>query len=311
MTVVELRQLRYFVAVAEELHFTRAAERLGISQPPLSQQIQKLEAELGVELFARTRRRVALTEPGRVLLEGARRTLAEAELALRDIRRAARGEVGTLTLGAVGSAWYALLPPLLRGYRERYPDVELVLRQLSTAQQVERLLSGTLDAGLLRPPIDVRTPRGHPAAANEPSIATETIVREPLLAALPENHRLASRESIDLAELAGEPFIIFPRRYGPGGYDQIMALCRAAGFTPTIAQEAIEMHHITGLVAAGLGVALITASGRALRPAAIAYRPLAGITATWDLALAWRSDDRTPVLARFLDFARDSVGLAQ
>lgn len=290
--MVELRQLRYFVAVAEELHFTRAAERLRMAQPPLSQQIRRLEAELNVRLFVRTKRKVELTGEGRVLLEGARRTIEEADRALYDVRRAASGEIGRLTVGFVGSATYALLPEVLRGYRERFPDVELVLRQITTAEQVELLNSGTIQVGFLRPPID------------DPAIATETVSREPLLVALPDTHPLAARATIELHALAGEPFILFPRRLGQGVFDQIVHLCQAAGFSPRIEQEAVEMHTITGLVAAGLGVSLVPSSVQHLRSDGIVYRPIAGEQPTWEMAVAWQRHDQSSLTRGFVSIVR-------
>ncbi|HYH11959.1 MAG TPA: LysR family transcriptional regulator, partial [Thermomicrobiales bacterium] len=272
--MVELRQLRYFVAVAEELHFTRAAERLGMAQPPLSQQIRGLERELGVELFRRTKRRVELTEPGRVLLDSARRTLAEAATTVHDVQRAARGEVGRLAVGFVGAAVADVLPRILRHYTDGFPDVELDLRQCSTAEQVDRLRDGALHVGFLRPPI------------HEPALETQVVARERLLVVVPVRHRLAKRESVDLRELAGERFILFPRSQGPGSHDRIIRLCHEAGFVPEIGQEAVEMQTIVGLVAARLGVSIVPDSVRHLRTEGVRYLPLEGRTPTWDLAVA-------------------------
>lgn len=290
--MVELRQLRYFVAVAEELHFTRAAARLGMAQPPLSQQIRVLERELGVELFRRANRRIELTEPGRVLLDGARRAIAEAERAVHDTRRAARGEVGRLSIGFVGAAVADILPRILRDYTGRYPDVVLDLHQCSTAEQVERLRSGSLHVGLLRPPVV------------EGAITTEVILRERLLVAVPATHRLADRDAVQLREIAREAFILFPRAQGPGSHDRILRLCHEAGFVPEIVQEAVEMQTIAGLVAAGLGVSIVPESVRLLRGDGVRYLPIAGEVPTWDLAVACRREDDSPLLHGFLSVAR-------
>ncbi len=288
---IELRQLRYFVVVAEELHFTRAAARIGMAQPPLSQQIQKLERELGVQLFRRSRRKVELTAAGEVFLDGARRALGAAGRAVDDARRAGRGEIGRLAIGFVGSAVVEVLPEIVGQYHARYPDVELVLRQQSTAKQVDMLLRGELQAGLVRPPV------------HDPTIVTETVLRERLVVALPETHRLAERDVIDLADLARESFILFPRSHGPGSHDRIVRMCLDAGFSPRIGQEAVEMHVIAGLVAAGLGVSIVPASVRWLRREGVRYLPIAGETPTWELAVACRRGEASPLVRDFLAVA--------
>jgi len=296
---MELRHVRSFVAVAEELHFGRAAKRLGIAQPPLSQQIKRLEAELGVVLFHRTRRRVELTEAGRALLEEGRRLLAQAERTEQAAQRAHRGEVGRLEVGFVGSATYGPLPAILRAYRAAYPDVDLGLRQLTTAEQVAALLEGGIGVGLLRPPA--------PAAVGV--LAVETVQREEVLVALPQSHLLADWRRIPAAELAEEPFVLFPRAAGPGLYDQIVAICGRAGFVPTVAQEATEMATIIGLVAGGLGVSLVPASVRRLARPDVAFRPLDPPTPpALELAVAWRRGDPSAVLRGFLATVRGIAG---
>ncbi len=290
---MELRHLRYFVAVAEELHFGRAAARLHLAQPPLSRQIRALEDEVGTSLLARTNRRVQLTEAGQIFLEGARRTLAQADAALGDARRAARGEIGPLSLGFVGSATYAVLPRLLRAFRAAYPDVELHLQSLTSREQVASLRERRIDVGLLRPPVD------------DPSLALRMIVREPLLAVLPEAHPLAGRERVPLAALACEPFILYRRASGPATYDRIVGVCLQAGFSPTIVQETDEMQTMAGLVAGGLGVALMIAPVGAPRNAGVAYKPLEDATPTWEMSLAWRQDNKTAVVRGFLPICED------
>lgn len=293
--MVELRQLRYFVAVAEELHFTRAAERLGITQPPLSQQIQKLEAELGVILLTRNNRGVALTDAGAVLLAGARRTLAESDRALHEVERVARGEVGSLTIGTVSSAWHGLLPRILREYREHYPEVEISATSMSTTEQIERLLTGSLDVGVLRSPID------------QPALETEVMISDSLMVAIPARHPLADRDQIELRWLEDEHLVIFPRRYGPGGYDLIVEMCIEAGFRPQVVQETVEINAVIGLVNAGMGVSIVPASIRQLRIEGIRYIPLAGDHPVWDLSMAWRKENDSPVVSVFLDVARKTA----
>jgi DNA-binding transcriptional LysR family regulator len=289
---VELRQLRYFVAVAEELHFGRAAARVGIAQPPLSQQIQRLERELGVLLFTRTNRRVALTPAGRIFLDEARNTLAQAERAVDLVQRAGRGEAGKLAVGFVGSACYGLLPRVLRAFRAGYPGVELALHELSSARQAVALREGRIDVGFVRPTL------------NEPALRFETILREPLMAVLPEAHPLARLERVPLESLAGEGFVIFPRQLGPGLFARIVAACGRAGFAPEIVQEAVEQTTIVSLVAVGMGVSLLPASIEYLRWPGVACRPLTEGTPDIEMALAWRGGDTSPVLGCFLEVVR-------
>ena len=291
--VVELRHLEYFVAVAEELHFGKAAARLRMAQPPLSQQIRKLEEELEVQLFYRTKRHVQLTEVGEIFLEEARQTLAQAAHAREMAQKAGRGELGRLAIGFVGSAVSEALPLLLVRFRERFPDVELTLRELTTSQQIRALRDGRIQVGLLRPPI------------NDVTLSVETLLKEPLLVALPEQHPLAVYPALSAETLAHEDFIIFPRPQGPGLYDQIISLCQQAGFSPHIVQEAIQMQTILGLAAAGLGVALVPASARHLRSAGVAYRVLQPSVIHVEMALAWSKDATWPTLQAFLGVARE------
>jgi DNA-binding transcriptional LysR family regulator len=291
---MELRLLRYFVAVAEELHFSRAAERLHMAQPPLSQQIRALEAELGVQLFRRTRRRVELTEPGRVFLASARDILARAETAVEEVRRAARGEVGRLIVGVVGSAAYEdAIPGALRAFRERYPDVAIALRELPTGEQLAALRDGRIHIGFLRPP------------APHDGIVLETVFREPLIAALPAAHRLAEAREIAVESLAEEPFVMVSREQGLGLHDLVMGVCAAAGFQPRVTQEAIELQTIIGLVAAGFGLSLVPAAARRLQRSGVTYVPLAPPGAEVEIAAAWPTGEPSPALAAFLGLLRE------
>lgn len=296
---MELRHLRYFVTVAEERNFTRAAERLHMAQPPLGQQIRKLEKELGVSLFHRTKRRVALTDAGSVFLEEARRTLRQAEQAARAAKAAGRGEAGRLAIGFVGSATYEVLPRVLRGYRGRYPDVALDLRQLSTNEQLRALRDGSIGVGL------VRTLRDEPRDLE--GIDLMIVSHKPLVAALPDTHPLASSRSVWLADLAEEAFILYPREVAPASYDRVLKLCSDAGFAPRVEQEASEMQTITGLVAARLGVSLVPGSVRFLRTHGIRYVPVEDETEPRQLAVVWNSGDASPILSGFLEVAGETT----
>jgi DNA-binding transcriptional LysR family regulator len=289
---VELRHLRYFVALAETLHFRRAAERLSIAQPALSQQIQKLEAELGVTLVDRTRRRVALTEAGRVFLDRARASIADAAEAARLARLAGRGELGHLSVGVVTSALYGTFPDVVRVFRERHRHVHLTLHELPANEQTRALRAGRIQVSFLRPPVD------------ETGLEVRIITREPWVVALPTAHRLASRARVALRSLANEPFLLFSRELAPGLHDQLIAMCQSAGFSPRIVQEA-QMHTIVSLVAAGIGVSLVPATLENLSRRGIVYRKLAGATPKLELAVAWRHEDRSPLLRAFLSVVRE------
>lgn len=287
---MELRHLRYFVAVAEDLHFGRAARRLGMTQPPLSQQIQALEAEIGVDLFRRSRRHVDLTAAGHAFLREARAILAHAERAAETARRVARGVAGQIRVGFVGSATYDdFVPSILRSFRESHPGVELVLTEMTTAQQVDELRRRTLDVGFVRPP------------AGGGAIVAEPIRRERLYAALPSNHRLAALPVIALSDLSDSPFVMLPQRLSLGLNDQIVSLCREAGFEPLVVQEAAEMHTIVSLVAAGIGVSVVPDSARNLRAKTVAYVPFGNPEASTEMAVTYRRDDDSPVVHAFID----------
>lgn len=295
---MELRHLRYFVAVAEEFNFSRAAERLGIAQPPLSQQIQRLERELGVPLFIRTRRRVELTEVGRALLGDARRTLADAERIVTIAARAARGEAGSLRLGFSSAALYTTVPAILRAFLARAPGVAPTLLERSSEEQMEMLAAGTLDAAFVRLPI----------ANPHPTVALRNVAREPLMVALPHGHRLAKRRAVAIRALKQERFIIVARTAARGLHDQIVALCRRAGFDPAPAQEAAEVSTIVSLVSAGLGVAVVPASVRSLQRERVTYHSIRGGNAMTAMALAYDGGNRSRVLRLFLETAAGVVG---
>jgi DNA-binding transcriptional LysR family regulator len=290
---VELRHLRYFVAVAEELHFRRAAERLHVSQPPLSQQIRALERELGVELFKRNRRRVELTAPGRALLEEARTVLAAVDHAVEVTQRVARGEAGELSVGFVGSAMYGALPDVLRDFRVARPGIELALRELPTGAALEALSEGRIDVGVVRP------------AQVDDGIAIDIVRREAVVVALPDGHALAGRPRLSLRDLTGETLVLLPRREAPG----LRAAVDTLGETPGGVQEVTEIRTVLGLVSAGIGVSLVPESVAGVERAGVVFLPLAGRAPTVDLALAWREDDPSPALAAFIALAHARLAI--
>jgi DNA-binding transcriptional LysR family regulator len=296
---VELRHLRYFIAVAEERHFGRAAARLHMAQPPLSQQIRRFEDELGEPLLYRTTRSVELAPAGEVLLERGREILAAVDAALDDARRAARGEYGRLAIGFTGSCTYTLLPTLAATLGHELPGVVLDLRgELLTPAQVGRLIDGTLDLGLLRPPV------------RERELTTEVLQSEPLLAVLPESHPLAEADAVPLQQLEGEPFVTYPSHFRSVVHDAVEDACAAHGFKPLAAHEVAETATLVSFVAAGLGVSLVPASVRNMTVHGAVYRPLVYDATRVELAAAWRRDDDRPVLARALDVIRRDLRAA-
>jgi DNA-binding transcriptional LysR family regulator len=293
LMIMELRHLRYFIAVAEELHFGRAAEKLCIAQPPLSQQIQQLERELGFLLFHRTNRRVELSAAGQMFLNEARDVMASLEKAVHAGRRVARGETGWLGIGFVGSATYQALPAVLSAYRERYPDVELVLRELVSGKQIQALRDKRIHVGFARP------------AIQEEDILSEIVLGEPLMAALPETHRLSSTSALNLSALADEPFILFPRHPSPSFADYLLAVCGRSGFRPHVVQETSEIHTAISLVAAGVGVTLVPASVQCMHREGVVFAPLENPAPVTELALAYRRDDNSATLRAFVDTAKE------
>ena len=289
---MELRHLRAFVAVAEERHFGRAAERLHMAQPPLSQQIRRLERELKVELFHRTTRRVELAPAGTVLYERAKQILSDADGAADEAQRAARGEVGRLAFGFTGSATYALLPKLATALRTQLPGVELELQgEMLTPAQVSGLEDGSLDLGLLRPPV------------RRPGLKVEPVLTEPLVAVLPQQHPLAKHGAIDVADLEHEPFVAYPSHFRSVLHD---AVERACGFKPNVALEVSETATLVSFVAAGIGVSLVPRTVTRFTVEGAVYRPLSKPTQV-ELALAYRQEDTAPVLTRALEIVRQSL----
>ena len=290
---MELRHLQYFVTVAEELHFGRAATRLLIVQPSLSQQIQQLEKELGFPLLRRTKRSVELTDAGKVFLTEARKVLAQVQEAKRAAQRAYRGEIGRLVVGYISSSTYDLLPMMLSAYRERFPHVDVALQELTTQEQLRALEEESIQVGLLRLPI------------SDPTIYVEVVRREPIVCVLPEGHPLAKYERIAVPLLANEPFVLQSRQRGGGYYTQLMNLCLTSGFTPNVIQEVTEMHTIVSLVAAGMGVSLVPLSIKNIRSQGVAYRELEGIVPVTEMAIAWQRTSHSTLVQNFLDVGKE------
>jgi DNA-binding transcriptional LysR family regulator len=274
--MLEVRHLRYFLTVAEELHFSRAAERLHIAQPGLSQQIQALERDLGVRLLERTSRRVELTSAGRTLYQEGRRALASLEQAEALTRRVGHGEVGRLTLAATESATHCILPDLLREYRHRYPQVVLEIRQMATAAQTVALRRGDIDVGVMRTPAETE------------GLTTRTIQEDRLGMLVPEKHPLAARRTVSLSALRHEALVIFPSAPRPSWADFMLTVCRESGFEPRIAQEANDGATAVSFVAAGLGVTLVPEALSGLVRRGVIYRRVTGKNYMTELILAYR-----------------------
>jgi len=286
---VELRHLRYFVAVADERHFGRAAERMHMAQPPLSQAIRQLEAELGLRLLRRTTRRVELTDAGQAYLGRAREILAAVTAAGAEAQRIDAGLEGRLVLGCVGSATYSLLPRLARALREELPGVDFAFQgEMLVPEQVAALLDRRIDLALLRPPVD------------EPALAVDVLRPDRLIVALPEEHRLAARKRLRVADLAGEELVVHAAQGRSVMYGTVLELCQRAGFEPVIRHEVSETSTLVTFVAAGLGVAIVPEPVSQLSVPGVAYRPLAG-GASVDLAVATRVEDDAPHLVRTLE----------
>jgi DNA-binding transcriptional LysR family regulator len=287
---MDVRQLQYFVAVAEELHFRRAAERLHLSQPALSQQIRALEGALEVPLLFRNRRRVELTAAGVSFLTEARELLAAFDAAVAIARRVHDGRIGRLRIAFVGSALLSIVPDVVQRFRAARPDVELALRERSTVDQVAALRAGDIDIGLAPLPID------------EDGFDTTVLVHERAVAVLPAGHELAGLRRIGLRRLAAEPFVLFPRAQAPGFHDRLVGAVAERGAAPRVVQHATEMQTIVGLVAAGIGVSLVPASVQRLSLPGVVYRPVVGAPRV-ELAVITRRGERSPLVQAFLAVA--------
>ena len=284
---VELRHLRYFVAVAEELHFGRAAERLHLSQPPLSQQIRRLEDVVGYALFVRTSRSVKLTGAGEAYLERARRTLRNVQRDIEEIRRIGQGEVGSLHIGFVSSAMLTTLPEIFRAYREAYPRVHLHLHESFTSQVAEGLENGTLDAGILRDGDAAKT------------LNVTTLFTERYVAVLPATHACAEQKSISPGALRNEPFVYYPRSAGGRAFEKPLTLFEEFGFRPRIVQEASHWLTILRLVGAGLGVSVAPACVQRIAAPDVVCIPLRGAKVVSNIELARIAGDSRPIVEHF------------
>ena len=296
---MDTRQLRHFVALAETLNYHRAAERLHISQPPLSASIRRLEEELGVRLFERTRRGTHLTAAGLAALEDARRALFHTEQFGRIAAATARGEAGTLRIGFIGSATYALMPQVMPAFRSRYPDVELVLSESTTSRLLEQVEQGDIDAGLLRFPV---------VRASNARISP--IERDVFVAALPADHPLLHRPRLQLSDLADEPFVLYGAQAVPGLHAMALLACQQAGFVPRVQQEAVQVQTVVSLVESGLGVALVPSVAMRHANRAVAFRRLHGPGSRTEIgiALVWRPDSETPSARRFRETVEGLAG---
>ena len=296
MDLPDTRQLRYFVAVAERLHFGRAAAALHISQPPLSRAIRGLEEQLGARLLARSRRKVELTAEGARLYEEAKRVLDQLERAAREVGAMAAGESGRLRLGFVSLADYGVLPGLLKAFKAARPGVALALREMLSPEQATALAAGELDFGLLLPPV------AHPISGELEHLVMQS---ERFVAALPARHPAARRRGrLALRELSGEAFVMVPRDIAPGLYDIVAGLAARAGFSIQVAQEAIQMQTVVSLVSSGLGLAIVPASIANLGRRGVVYRELADAHPRLDLWLAWRRGALGATARDFLAHAR-------
>ena len=290
---IEFRHLKYFVVLAEEMHFRRAALRLHISQPPLTRQIQQLEASLGVKLFNRSAKGVELTNSGELLLEEAQNILTLVEQAEERTKRADRGELGRLDVGIFGSAILDAIPKLLLAFRQAYPDVNIILHALSKDDQLEALRQRRITVGFNR------------FVEDQPDIASEVILHEPIYAALPDNDPLVEQPTVTLLDLASRPFVLFPNAGRPNFIDRVLQWCQREGFSPRVVQEVGDAVAGIALVASGFGVCLVSESATTLMMPRIVYRPVAGHDdLKIDLSCLYRRNDQSPILQAFLKIVR-------
>lgn len=286
---MEIRELRMFLALAEELHFGRAAARLRISQPPLTKHIQQLEAELGVMLFDRNKRSVRLTQSGIALVQEARRIVGQAEVAKQVVKRAGQGEGGTLRIGFVAALLYIGMEQLIDALERHMAGVEMVWEEMGSSDQVEALRHDRIDLGLAQ------------ISRGADDMAIHPIARTPLMAALSSGHRLARRRRIDLADLQDEPFIVIPRESAPAYFDLIVSTCMRAGFSPNVRHYARHLLSVASLVALGRGVSLVPRTAERAQLPGVVLKPLLGEPVHAEYSVVWSPNNRSPSLARALD----------
>ena len=292
---MELRQLKYFIAVAEELHFGRAAESLHLSQPALTKQIQALEDSLKIQLLKRTKHSCHLTMAGQKFLEKARRILEEIEESIQVTRQVADGQMGRVRIGFTEATLYSLAPNIFKTYREHYPQVNLILTSSGTEANVEALRTYRIDVGFVYLPI------------REPSLSVYPLYEEAYVAALPSSHRLARQKEISLQSLANQPLIFYPRSLAPVLYAYFIQCCEQAGFLPNIVQEAEPSQTSLGLASAGVGITFVLSAMQNLSVKGIVYRPLVGNFLTLKLALTWRGGESSPVVHEFIKVLKKTI----
>lgn len=285
---MELRQLQYFLAVAEELNFSRAAERLRITQPPLSLQIQNLEKDLGIPLFYRNNRHVELTDAGKVFFDEVCKIFDQLHRAIENAQRTHHGEIGTLKVGFVGSATYDILPAVLREFRSLYPDVQVHLFEMATPAQIQALREEEIDIGVLRPPV------------HSDALCTEIVSISPCMLAVPKQHPLTEKDNIVLSDLNLYPFVMLSRKTWAGLYNEILALCN-----PIIQQEALEFQTVIGLVAAGLGIAVVPQSAMNLHTQHVVYLDLNNQLPSASMGVSWRRNNQSPLVKAFIEIAKE------
>ena len=285
---MNIRQLRYFLVVASELHFGRAAQRLNIAQPPLSMQIKQLEKDLGVRLFERTKRRVNLTPAGEVLQMEGKMILQQLENAREKTRRASRGDIGKLSISFVGSAMCSVLPTWLQQFRQAYPDVELSLQEGTKAEQLESLQRQQTDLGLMRPPIE------------DSQVSQRLVLKEPLVAVLPSSHTMSGSSEVDITALSQDPFIFFSRTLAVDLYDKTIQFCQENGFSPNIVQTVEQLQTVLGLVSAQIGVAILPMAAQKLQREGVCYCQFTQSAPTADLMVVWHKDRLTKTAENFL-----------
>jgi len=297
---MELRHLRYFVALADELNFTRAAQRLGITQPSLSSQIRQLEAEMGTSLLRRETRGVELTDAGKLMFEEARLILAEVERAKMGVGRRARGETGKINIGSAGATYFhPLIPTIIYEFKKKYPDVVLTPEESNTSLLLARVRAGAIDLAFVRPPL-----------SDTDGLRVEPLVKEPILMVLPAEHPLGRSKSAPLSALAQERIILFTRAINPAVYDAILAAIARAGFSPYLAQEAPQAASAIPMVAAGLGVTLVPKSMSRLHPDGVVFIPIKGPSLSAEICLAYRRTQRSAAVRNFVTVARRQVQIA-
>jgi len=297
---MELRHLRYFVAVADELNFTRAAQRLGITQPSLSSQIRQLETEMGTPLLRRETRGVELTDAGKLMFEEARVILAEVERAKMGVGRRARGETGKINIGSAGATYFhPLIPTIIYEFKRKYPDVVLTPEESNTSLLLARVRAGAIDLAFVRPPL-----------SDTDGLRVEPLVKEPILMVLPAEHPLGRSKSAPLSALAQEHFILFTRTINPPVYDAILAAIARAGFSPYLAQEAPQAASAIPMVAAGLGVTLVPKSMSRLHPDGVVFIPIEGPSLSAEICLAYRRAQRSAAVRNFVTVARRQAQIA-